>query len=45
MGMAEKNFNKLLSFGLNKYLIETDPEVNEFTYNLMKRHLEILIND
>ena len=34
-GMAEKNFNKLLSFGLNKYLIETDPEVNEFTYNLM----------
>ena len=34
-GMAEKNFNKLLSFGLNKYLIETDPEVSEFTYNLM----------
>ena len=34
-GMAEKNFNKLLSFGLNKYLIETDPEVNKFTYNLM----------
>ena len=34
-GMAEKNFNKLLSFGLNKYLVGTNPDTNEFTYNLM----------
>tara|TARA_X000000368_G_scaffold322593_1_gene259730 strand:- start:1273 stop:2505 length:1233 start_codon:yes stop_codon:yes gene_type:complete len=34
-GMAEKNFKKLLSFGLNKYLVGTDPEINEFTYNIM----------
>ena len=34
-GMAEKNFNKLFSFGLNKYLIGTNPEKNEFTNNLM----------
>jgi poly(A) polymerase len=33
--MAEKNFNKLFSFGLNKYLIGTNPEKNEFTNNLM----------
>ena len=30
-GMAEKNFKKLTSFGLNKYLVSTDPEKNEFT--------------
>ena len=29
-GMAEKNFKKLTSFGLNKYLISTNPEKNEF---------------
>ena len=34
-GMAEKNFNKLLSFGLNKYLVGTNPDKNEFTYNVM----------
>ena len=33
--MAEKNFNKLLSFGLNRYLVRTDPELNEYTYNVM----------
>jgi poly(A) polymerase len=30
-GMAEKNFKKLTSFGLNKYLVSTNPEKNEFT--------------
>ena len=34
-GMAEKNFNKLSSFGLNKYLIITSPEKNEFTSRLI----------
>ncbi len=34
-GMAEKNFNKLLSFDLNKYLIGTNPKKNRFTYNVM----------
>jgi poly(A) polymerase len=34
-GMAEKNFKKLLSFGLNKYLVGTNPDANEFTYNVM----------
>ena len=34
-GMAEKNFNKLSSFGLNKYLILTSPEKNEFTSKLI----------
>ena len=34
-GMAEKNFAKLCTFGLNKYLIGTNPEKNEFTSNLM----------
>ena len=29
--MAEKNFKKLTSFGLNKYLVSTNPEKNEFT--------------
>ena len=27
-GMAEKNFNKLSSFGLNKFLIANEPEKN-----------------
>ena len=30
-GMAEKNFKKLTSFGLNKYLVSTNPEKNKFT--------------
>ena len=34
-GMAEKNFNKLTSFGLNKYLILTSPEKNEYTSRLI----------
>ena len=34
-GMAEKNFNKLTSFGLNKYLILTNPEKNEYTSKLI----------
>ncbi len=34
-GMAEKNFNKLTSFGLNKYLILTSPKKNEFTSRLI----------
>ena len=34
-GMAENNFNKLSSFGLNKYLILTSPEKNEFTSRLI----------
>ena len=34
-GMAEKNFKKLLSFGLNKYLVGTNPDANEFTYKVM----------
>ena len=34
-GIAEKNFNKLSSFGLNKYLILTSPEKNEFTSRLI----------
>ena len=34
-GIAEKNFNKLTSFGLNKYLILTSPEKNEFTSKLI----------
>ena len=34
-GMAEKNFNKLSSFGLNKYLILTSPEKNEFSSRLI----------
>ena len=34
-GMAEKNFNKLTSFGLNKYLIQTNPEKNEYTSRLI----------
>ena len=34
-GMAEKNFNKLTSFGLNKYLILTSPKKNEFASRLI----------
>ena len=34
-GMAEKNFNKLSSYGLSKYLISTDSERSEFTRNLI----------
>lgn len=34
-GMAEKNFKKLTSFGLNKYLVSTNPEKNEFTSRLI----------
>ena len=34
-GMGEKNFKKLSSFGLNKYLILTSPEKNEFTSRLI----------
>ena len=38
-GIAEKNFNKLTSFGLNKYLITTDPGKDEFTSNLITEAL------
>lgn len=38
-GMAEKNFNKLTSFGLNKYLITTEPGTDEFTSNLITEAL------
>ncbi len=34
-GMAEKNFNMLLSFDLNKYLILTNPVKNEFSNKLI----------
>ena len=40
-GHAEKNFKKLDSFGIAKYLILTDPNFSEFTMNVM---LEALIN-
>ncbi len=38
-GMAEKNFNKLSSYGLSKYLISTDSERSEFTTNLIVESL------
>ena len=38
-GMAEKNFNKLSSFGLSKYLISTDSERSVFTRNLIVESL------
>ena len=38
-GIAEKNFNKLTSFGLNKYLITTEPGKDEFTSNLITEAL------
>ena len=34
-GIAEKNCNKLTTFGLNKYLIGATPNVNKFTNNLI----------
>ena len=34
-GMAEKNFNKLSSFDLYKYLVSVDPDKNEFTTKLI----------
>ena len=34
-GMAEKNFNKLNSFGLSKFLITIEPKVNEFLHNVI----------
>ena len=34
-GMGEKNFNKLNSFGLNKFLITTEPKVNKFSHNVI----------
>ena len=34
-GIAEKNFNKLTTFGLNQYLIGATPNVNKFTNNLI----------
>ena len=34
-GMAEKNFDKLLSFNLTKYLISIKPEKNDFTIKLI----------
>ena len=34
-GMAEKNYRKMTSFGLNKYLVTTNPEKNEFTSRLI----------
>ena len=33
--MAEKNYRKMTSFGLNKYLVTTNPEKNEFTSRLI----------
>ena len=38
-GMAEKIFNKLTYFGLNKYLITTEPGTDEFTSNLITEAL------
>ena len=38
-GMAEKNFNKLSSYGLSKYLISTDSERSEYTRNLIVESL------
>ena len=38
-GMAEKNFNKLSSFGLSKYLISTESERSVFTRNLIVESL------
>ena len=38
-GMAEKNFIKLSSFGLSKYLISTDSERSVFTRNLIVESL------
>ena len=38
-GMAEKNFNKLNSFRLSKFLITTEPDQNEFTSKLITEAL------
>ncbi len=38
-GMAERNFRKMTSFGLNKYLVTTDPEKSEFTSRLITEAL------
>ena len=39
-GIAEKNFNKLVSFNLNKYLILTSPSNSHFSQNLIKEALK-----
>jgi tRNA nucleotidyltransferase/poly(A) polymerase len=38
-GMGEKNFEKLCSFHLNKYLILSDPNRNDFANNVMTHAL------
>tara|TARA_B100001057_G_scaffold144297_1_gene144137 strand:- start:16780 stop:18012 length:1233 start_codon:yes stop_codon:yes gene_type:complete len=40
-GMAEKNYSKLSSFGLHKYLIHSNPLMTEFSHNIMR---DALIN-
>ncbi len=42
-GMGEKNFNKLCSFNLNKYLVLSNPNKNDFSHNIMIQALEIRI--
>ena len=39
-GMGEKNFNKLCSFNLNKYLVLSNPNKNEFSHNVMLQALK-----
>ena len=38
-GIGEKNFNKLCSFNLNKYLVLSNPNKNEFSHNVMLQAL------
>ena len=38
-GMGEKNFNKLCSFNINKYLVLSNPNKNEFSHNVMLQAL------
>ena len=38
-GMGEKNFSKLCSFNLNKYLVLSNPNKNEFSHNVMLQAL------
>ena len=38
-GMGEQNFIKLCSFGLNKYLISSDPNKNDFSNSIMIKAL------
>ncbi len=38
-GMAEKNFNKLSSFGLNKFLIANEPEKTDYSRKLVTEAL------